>query len=197
MKTLSTWTEIPEFEDEEAEEEDKGTTDLVAAAGAKEVVVSAGQTEKLDRTDDPVRMYLTQMGEIPLLSRKKELEYAKRIEIFRKRFRYLALCSLEQLDESVTVLEQVIKGQLAFDRTLKIPGTEETTKEKLTERLPHVVVLLRRNLERLHALYQKSQTPLPAEELEEVQRLFKQRRKRMRKKKHKKMLRRTRHQRRK
>ncbi len=39
------------------------------------------------RIDDPVRMYLTQMGEIPLLTREQEINLAKRIEITRKKFR--------------------------------------------------------------------------------------------------------------
>src|SRR5215471_12174637 len=39
------------------------------------------------RIDDPVRMYLTQMGSIPLLNRKEEIELAKKIEVTRKRFR--------------------------------------------------------------------------------------------------------------
>src|SRR6478609_11473014 len=38
------------------------------------------------RIDDPVRMYLTQMGEIPLLTRDQEINLAKRIEITRKKF---------------------------------------------------------------------------------------------------------------
>ena len=39
------------------------------------------------RIDDPVRMYLTQMGEIPLLTREQEIALAKKIEVTRKRFR--------------------------------------------------------------------------------------------------------------
>ena len=39
------------------------------------------------RIDDPVRMYLTQMGEIPLLTREQEIGLAKKIEITRKIFR--------------------------------------------------------------------------------------------------------------
>src|SRR6516165_7012049 len=39
------------------------------------------------RIDDPVRMYLTQMGEIPLLKREEEISLAKKIEVTRKRFR--------------------------------------------------------------------------------------------------------------
>ena len=58
------------IEDEEAEEEEqKGSTDLVTADGAREVAVSTAASEKLDRTDDPVRMYLREMGSVELLSR--------------------------------------------------------------------------------------------------------------------------------
>ncbi len=45
-------------------------------------------TEKID---DPVRMYLTQMGEIPLLTRDQEISLAKKIEITRKRYRHVTL----------------------------------------------------------------------------------------------------------
>ena len=46
------------IEDDEAEEEDNRNTELVTTAGTKDVALSSGDTEKLDRTDDPVRMYL-------------------------------------------------------------------------------------------------------------------------------------------
>ncbi|MDG2295251.1 MAG: RNA polymerase sigma factor RpoD [Paracoccaceae bacterium] len=90
------------IEDEEAEEEDKGTTDLVAAAGAKEVVVSAGQTEKLDRTDDPVRMYLREMGSVELLSREGEIAIAKRIEAGRNTM-ILGLCESPLTFQAITI----------------------------------------------------------------------------------------------
>ena len=88
-----------------------------------------------EKIDDPVRMYLTQMGEIPLLSSEKELTLAKRIEVYRKRFRFLVLSNREMIARCVKILEEVISGELAFDRTLKIAGTDETgaTKPKLTE----------------------------------------------------------------
>mgnify|MGYP003299412600 CR=1 FL=1 len=68
------------IEDEEVEEEEKGATDLVAASGPKEVALASNDNEKLDRTDDPVRMYLKQMGKVPLLSREEEVDISKRIE---------------------------------------------------------------------------------------------------------------------
>ena len=53
------------IEDDEVEDEDRGPTDLVTT-GTKDVAVSTGETEKLDRTDDPVRMYLREMGSVEL-----------------------------------------------------------------------------------------------------------------------------------
>ena len=42
-------------------------------------------------SDDPIRMYLSQMAEIPLLSREEEISLAKKIEVTRKRFRRAVL----------------------------------------------------------------------------------------------------------
>src|SRR5215468_9235888 len=65
----------------EAEEQEE--TANVAAEPAKTAVVAAeatGEDEELGRTDDPVRMYLREMGSVELLSREGEIEIAKRIE---------------------------------------------------------------------------------------------------------------------
>ena len=65
----------------EAEEQEDTTTN--SAEPAKTAVVAAeatGEDEELGRTDDPVRMYLREMGSVELLSREGEIEIAKRIE---------------------------------------------------------------------------------------------------------------------
>ena len=63
-------------EEEEDGDEDpaaKGSTELVDASRGRDVAVSSGGSEKLDRTDDPVRMYLREMGSVELLSREGEI----------------------------------------------------------------------------------------------------------------------------
>ncbi len=107
----------------------------------------SGPTEKID---DPVRMYLTQMGEIPLLTRDQEIRLAKQIELTRKRFRKKVLESGIALQAAITILEDVNKGELAFDRTLKINTSTDpgAAKNELSNRLPENLDTLRRMMER-------------------------------------------------
>jgi len=74
----------------------------------------------LEKIDDPVRMYLTQMGEIPLLTRDEEISLAKKTEVSRKIFRRLVLESGLAMDPMLDLLHQVKNGETAFDRTLKV-----------------------------------------------------------------------------
>jgi Sigma-70 factor, region 1.1/Sigma-70 factor, region 1.2 len=66
------------------------------------------------RVDDPVRMFLAQMGEIPLLTRDQEINLAKRIEITRKRFRRKVLECHFALSLVVDVLKKVNEGEIPF-----------------------------------------------------------------------------------
>ena len=87
--------------------------------------------------DDPIRTYLSQMAEIPLLSRDEEIAVAKRIEIARKRYRRAVLSSNYALRAAIDVLKRVHAGELPFDRTVKVSLTEQLTKEQITSRMPH------------------------------------------------------------
>ena len=90
------------IEDEDVEEEESRVTDLVAVNQTKDVAVSVGDTEKLDRTDDPVRMYLREMGSVELLSREGELAIAKRIEAGRNTM-ILGLCESPLTFQAITI----------------------------------------------------------------------------------------------
>ncbi|MDK3019468.1 RNA polymerase sigma factor RpoD [Pseudodonghicola flavimaris] len=92
------------IEDEEAEEEEqnKGSTEVVTTSDAREVTLANQQTEKLDRTDDPVRMYLREMGSVELLSREGEIAIAKRIEAGRNTM-IAGLCESPLTFQAITI----------------------------------------------------------------------------------------------
>ena len=93
---------------------------------------------KLPRpSDDPIRMYLSQMAVIPLLGREEEISLAKRIEIARKRYRRGVLTSNYALMATFETLKRVYAGELPFDRTIKVSLTENLTKEQIQARMPH------------------------------------------------------------
>lgn len=98
-------------------------------------------------SDDPVRMYLTQMAEIPLLSREEEISLAKKIEVTRKRFRRTVLGCDFAMRCTIETLAKVHDGSLPFDRTIKVSLTEQLTKEQIMARMPHNLRTLRVLLE--------------------------------------------------
>ncbi|NKB28647.1 MAG: RNA polymerase sigma factor RpoD [Rhodobacteraceae bacterium] len=97
------------IEDDEAEEEEaKGGE--VATTTARDVVVSTTETEKLDRTDDPVRMYLREMGSVELLSREGEIAIAKRIEAGRNTM-ILGLCESPLTFQAITIWREELLNE--------------------------------------------------------------------------------------
>ncbi|MGR3485596.1 MAG: RNA polymerase sigma factor RpoD [Paracoccaceae bacterium] len=122
-------------EQEESEETTDGKSREVATtgAGARDVVLGSGTTEKLDRTDDPVRMYLREMGSVELLSREGEIAIAKRIEGGRNTmiaglcespltFQAITIWRDELLSEDILLrdvidLETTFSGQMDEDAT--------------------------------------------------------------------------------
>ncbi len=137
---------------EQAQEEAAATTDdegdpILTAEQAKAEFAQALQDAVSKRIDDPVRMYLTQMGEISLLTREEEIRLAKKIETTRMIFRRRVLENDYSIKNSVDVLEQVHEGDLPFDRTMKISTAEEDAKGKIAARIPVNLKTVRRLLE--------------------------------------------------
>ena len=93
------------------------------------------RTESRNITDDPIRMYLMQMGEIPLLSRDEELSYAKEIEATRYDYRNTMLATNYMLQAAVSMLDKVLNGKLRLDRTIEVSVTNASGKEAVLKRL--------------------------------------------------------------
>ena len=89
-------------EHESEEEEEKGPTDLVSTSQNRDLALAGANNEKLDRTDDPVRMYLREMGSVELLSREGEIAIAKRIEAGRNTM-ISGLCESPLTFQAITI----------------------------------------------------------------------------------------------
>ena len=94
--------QVTEEEESEESEDPQGGTDVATVAGSREVILGGAEAEKLDRTDDPVRMYLREMGSVELLSREGEIAIAKRIEAGRNTM-ILGLCESPLTFQAITI----------------------------------------------------------------------------------------------
>ncbi|WP_394178110.1 RNA polymerase sigma factor RpoD [Yoonia maritima] len=94
--------QVTEEEESEETEENQGSTEVATVAGSRDVVIGGAEAEKLDRTDDPVRMYLREMGSVELLSREGEIAIAKRIEAGRNTM-ILGLCESPLTFQAITI----------------------------------------------------------------------------------------------
>jgi len=108
-----------------------------------------GITGNDDHIDDPVRIYLMQMGEIPLLSRREEIASARQIERSRTQFRYAMLATDYVLQGAFALLEKVRDGRLRLDRTVEVSVTNVRGKR-------HILGLLEPNLRTLRHLLRQN-----------------------------------------
>jgi len=121
--------DVPEDEIEQEEEEKEQLKE-------DEILEKELVGEGSRRIDDPIRMYLTQMGEIPLLVRRDEISLARKIELSRMAFRRKMLESDYCARNAVEILQKVDDGSMSFDRTMKISTAENLVRSVIKRRLP-------------------------------------------------------------
>jgi RNA polymerase primary sigma factor len=110
---------------------------------------------KLDFFDDPIRMYLHQMGQVPLLTREQEVEICKRIEIsetkVRELFNHFGSTPLLCLN----LLDKLETGTERFDRVVTDKFAD--SRDVYVERLPRLRKALRTSHEKMQEAYRKRQ----------------------------------------
>jgi len=148
--------QVTEEEESEESEDPATSTEVATVSGGRDVALGGAETEKLDRTDDPVRMYLREMGSVELLSREGEIAIAKRIEAGRNTM-ILGLCESPLTFQAITIwrdellsedilLRDVIDLEATFGNQLEedegtepvIGGTEAQGETKSTESTPEL-----------------------------------------------------------
>jgi len=125
--------------------------DEAESAAFDDAELDVDHTGQDDRIDDPIRIYLMQMGEISLLSREEELEAARDIERARRRFRYAMLATDFVLNAAIELLRKVRDGKLRLDRTVDVSVTNLRGKRRIMR-------LLEPNLTTLRAIQKKNRT---------------------------------------
>src|SRR6267143_4558947 len=143
------------IDESEAEEREAGPSPALTEEERGELDLSFMDEEDSRRIDDPVRMYLTQMGEIPLLKREEEISLAKKIEVTRKRFRRKVLECDGALRQVVETLKRVHSGELPFVLMDKVSLTENLEKDKIIQRMPHNLKTLEHLMEQNEEEFQK------------------------------------------
>jgi RNA polymerase primary sigma factor len=130
----------------------------VASVNAKQPITSG--VPKL--SDDPIRLYLTQMSQIPLLTRDQEISLARQIEKTRRMFRRSVLGCDFAIRTTFEAIKKVHNGDLPFDRTIKVSLTEQLSKEQILARMPlnipTIEHILEQNKIQFRVLISKSQS---------------------------------------
>ena len=124
MTTLSEMgITLIESEDDQEENQDKLEVETENSEGSKELVASTSGTDNLDRTDDPVRMYLREMGSVELLSREGEIAIAKRIEAGRNTY-ISGLCESPLTFQAITIWrEELLEEKIMLRDVIDLDAT--------------------------------------------------------------------------
>ena len=114
----------------------------VRPAAAKIPRPAARSRKSTAQIDDPVRLYLLQMGGNPLLTRATEVSSAQQIELWRRKFRHTMLANDFILAGAISLLERVKAGTVRLDRTIEVAVTNTQEKARLLRRLgPNLATL--------------------------------------------------------
>ena len=109
--------------DSEDEQDDSQTKQENATEETKELVVASSASDALDRTDDPVRMYLREMGSVELLSREGEIAIAKRIEAGKNTY-IGGLCESPLTFQAITIWrEELLDEKIMLRDVIDLDAT--------------------------------------------------------------------------
>jgi RNA polymerase primary sigma factor len=136
-------TKLLDQQDPFSPREEHAGDDLDLLDEDQQAASEAAQEDASQSPDDTLGLYLRQMGAIPLLSRKEELELAERLETARRRYTHAALLSWNILGRVAATFERVQASELAVDPTIDVVTSLGLSREKILARMPHNLRTLR------------------------------------------------------
>lgn len=136
---------------------------VLKAAVRRPPAAAARPRKSTARIDDPVRLYLLQMGVNPLLTRATEVSSAQQIERWRRKFRHTMLANDFILAGAMDLLERVKEGTVRLDRTIEVAVTNTKEKARFLKRLgPNLATLrlIEQEKSRLYRIAMSRSLPL-------------------------------------
>ncbi len=157
-------TRVADYEEYRVEREpERERVESVVAA------LDFGEAERWN--SDPIRLYLAQLADIPLLTREEEVAASRKIEQTRRRFRRVVLSSPAAVCEATRLVRDVCEERAAFDRTIKKNLSERLSKEAIQNRMPANLETLERAVEQLRADWRRLRSSAtPSDEKAKIKR---------------------------
>ena len=140
--------DISQYHDEE---ENENLATPARSTESRTRTTETVDTESDEWHDDSLRLYLNQIGQIPLLTRQEEVSLAKQIEVSRRRFRRELLAIRSVMHAAVGLLRKVNCGEIPFDRIVQVSQTEQLEKNQVLGRMPHNLGTIERLLPAIDA----------------------------------------------
>ena len=117
-----------------------------------------GLPKRLEGTpDDPVRMYLKEMGSVPLLTREEEVEISKRIEKAQQQIEKIIMRFRYSTREAISIAQYLIMGKDRFDKC--IAEKEVLNKQEFVHLLPKLAELMKKDDALMEELLEKLGDP--------------------------------------
>jgi RNA polymerase primary sigma factor len=139
---------------------------------AEEEKETAKVDSRLDILDDPVRMYLKQMGQVPLLTREQEVEISKRIETAENHVKQIINNFGFTAKEHMSLAKRLLSGKERFDRV--IIDKKIDSREQYMRVLPRLLAQVEKSDTLVDTRYEKAtRSGLNKREIEKLRREFK------------------------
>jgi len=112
---------------------------------------------RVDRADDPVRMYLREMGRVPLLSKEEEIRIAQNIEQAENALRETVIRTPFAVREILPILQKIVRGKASIESISR--EDDERKLKQLEERVPKIIDFLNKSEAQIGRLERALQRP--------------------------------------